>query len=110
MLTIKMNILYKKNTEIDKQKWDRCIDESANGLIYGYSLYLDIMSKNWDGLIMGDYAAIMPVTWNRKYGIYYLYQPFFAASLGIFGNGLTGKIISAFLENIPSKYKYWDIY
>jgi hypothetical protein len=98
------------SAEIDKSKWDACIDKSSNGLIYAYSLYLDHMSRNWDGLIYGDYEAVMPLTWNRKYGIYYLYQPFIAAQLGVFGNGLNTELLTRFLQAVPGKFKYWDIY
>jgi hypothetical protein len=66
------------------------------------------MSKNWDALIMNDYETVMPLTWNKKYGIYYLYQPFFVAHLGVFGNNLSSRIVQLFLENIPVKFKYWD--
>ncbi len=101
---------YLRNKEIDKAKWDACITNAGNGLIYGYSFYLDAMSVHWDGLIMDDYKAVMPLTWKSKYSIHYLCQPFFAASLGIFGNNLSLKIIRSFLQNIPTKFKYWDIY
>lgn len=104
------NIIYLKNKQIDKTKWDTCIATASNGLIYGYSYYLDAMSKHWDGLVLNNYKAVMPITWNRKYGIYYLYQPFFTASLGVFGNNLSAEIVKQFLESIPVKYKYWDIY
>ena len=104
------NITCLKNNEIDKVKWDSCIHNANNGLIYGYSFYLDIMTKHWDGLILNDYEAVMPLTWNRKFGIYYLYQPFFTASLGVFGNIVSADIVNIFLDNIPGKYKYWDIY
>jgi len=106
----KQNIVYLKNEEINKAKWDNCIKNSSNGLIYGYSFYLDAMSKHWDGLVMNDYEAVMPLTWNRKYGIYYLYQPFFTASLGVFGNNLSAGVVKDFLESVPSQFKYWDIY
>lgn len=96
--------------KIDKEKWDKCIAQASNGLIYGYSFYLDIVSKHWDGLILNDYEVVMPLTWNKKYGIYYLYQPYFAASLGVFGNNLSAEILKIFLEKIPEKYKYYDIY
>src|SRR6476469_4432094 len=102
--------VYLTNKEIDKIKWDACISGARNGLVYGYSFYLDHMSKNWDALIMNDYEAVMPLTWNKKYQIEYLYQPFFTASLGIFANRLSAKLVKIFLENIPTKYKYWDIY
>lgn len=103
-------IIYLKNKEIDKKKWDECITNSPNGLIYGYSFYLDHMSKHWGGLVLNDYKAVMPLTWNRKYGFYYLYQPFFCQSLGLFGNNITPELFKDFLNSVPSKFKYWDIY
>ncbi len=102
--------------QIDKKKWDTCIDKAGNGLIYGYSFYLDAMAKNWDGLILSagshtvnDYEAVMPLTWNKKYGFYYLYQPPFTACLGVFGKSISAEIINGFLNSIPAKFKYWDI-
>jgi hypothetical protein len=103
-------IQYLSHHEIDKPKWDRCIKEADNGLIYGYSFYLDHMADHWDGLVLNDYEAIMPVTWNKKYGIYYLYQPFLCAQLGVFGKNVDAKTSKSFLHAIPSKFKYWDIY
>jgi hypothetical protein len=105
-----LKISYLPQANIDKIKWDRCIDNAANGLIYAYSFYLDAMSENWDALILNDYEMVMPLTWKKKYTIYYLYQPFFTASLGIFGNNISAEIVKFFLENIPAKFKYWDFY
>ena len=70
-----IQIRYLTNEQIDKIKWDACIDTASNGLVYAYSFYLDSMAKNWDALVLGDYEAVMPLTWNKKYGFYYLYQP-----------------------------------
>lgn len=103
-------IQYLQHQQIDKKKWDNCINESKNGLIYGYSFYLDAMSPGWDALIIGDYETIMPLTWRKKYTIYYLYQPFFCAQLGIFGNEISREIVESFLRNVPAKFKYWDFY
>ena len=99
-------IFYLEQENIDKQKWDDCIDKAGNGLIYAYSFYLDCMSKHWGALILGDYEAVMPLTWNKKYGICYLYQPFFAAHLGIFGNNLSQTTVKTFLESI-CLYLHW---
>jgi hypothetical protein len=104
------NIQYVPHHEIDKINWDNCIDKAGNGLIYGYSYYLDHMARHWDGLVLNNYQAVMPLTWNRKYGIYYLYQPFLCAQLGVFGKNVNAEISKAFLNAIPSKFKYWDIY
>lgn len=105
-----MPIHYITYQQIDKLKWDACIDSADNGLVYGYSFYLDAMAKHWDGLVLNDYDAVMPLTWNKKYGIAYLYQPPFCASLGVFGNNISAALLNDFLIAIPSKFRYWDIY
>ena len=105
-----MEINYLTYQQIDKAKWDACINKADNGLIYGYSFYLDAMAKHWDALVLGDYEAVMPLTWNKKYSIHYLYQPPFTACLGVFGKLLTAETVNEFLQVIPSKFKYWDIY
>ena len=103
------SIIYLQNKNVDRAKWDRCIDTASNGLIYGYSFYLDTMAKHWDALVMNDYEAVMPLTWNKKYGIYYLYQPFACAALGVFGD-VSEEVVNIFLNKIPNQFKYWDIY
>jgi hypothetical protein len=104
-------IKYISHAEIDKQKWDDCVQHANNGLIYAYSWYLDAMADNWDALVLNDYEAIMPLTWNKKYGIYYLFQPYFCASLGIFSkNEITPAVAEAFLKKIPKRFRYIDIY
>jgi hypothetical protein len=80
-----LKILCLKNAEIDKQKWDSCIDDCGFGLIYASSFYLDIMSPDWQALILNDYQFVMPLTCHKKFGISYLYQPAFTQQLGIFG-------------------------
>ena len=105
-----MAIQYVPYQHIDKRKWDACIDNAGNGLIYGCSFYLDAMAKHWDALVLGDYEAVMPLTWNKKYGIHYLYQPFFTSCLGLFGNNISAALLNDFLQQVPAKFKYWDIY
>ena len=83
-----MAIKYLLYQQVDKQKWDACIGSANNGLIYGYSTYLDAMANNWDALVSGDYELVMPLPWRKKYGVYYLYQPFLTACLGVFGNNV----------------------
>ncbi len=102
-------IRYVERKDIDIVKWDHCVNEASNGLIYAYSYYLDKMSRHWHGLVMGDYESVMPLTWNKKYGLHYLYQPPFTASLGIFGNQFNDDIINTFISAIPQKYKLVEI-
>jgi len=103
------DIRYVKHEDIDPSKWDHCLEEAENGLIYGYSDYLDRMAIHWDGLVYGDYQAVMPLTWNKKFNISYLYQPAFTASLGVFGNGLTDHLVEIFISRIPKKFRLIEI-
>lgn len=102
------NIQYLTRKEIDTALWNACVDKASNGLIYAYSFYLDAMTDNWDALVLNDYEAVMPLPWRKKYGIYYLYQPAFVAQLGLFGNNLTADLLTAFLNAVPKKFRYWD--
>src|SRR5262245_20345245 len=97
-MTETTNIRYLTRNKIDVARWDRCIDRAPNGLIYSYSCYLDTMSRQWDALVMGDYGIVMPLTWNRKYGISYLHQPFLTAQLGVFGENLSPGLLESFLS------------
>lgn len=103
------NIQFIPHHQIDKSKWNHCIDNAGNGLIYAYSFYLDIMAQKWDALVLNDYEIVMPLTWNKKYGIAYLYQPFLTAQLGIFGNGITEKIAGTFIQTAANRFRFTDI-
>ena len=108
-----MSIQYLTYQQINKVKWDACIDKADNGVVYAYSFYLDCMAVNWDALVISsgnEYEMVMPLTWNKKYGIYYLYQPPFTACLGVFGKQVTALQLQNFLDAIPKKFRYWDIY
>lgn len=103
-------ITYLKHSEINYGQWDRCIEQSVNSLVYGYSWYLDIVSPNWDALILDDYQAVMPLTGHRKYYINYLSQPFFTQQLGVFSKqALVQETLIGFLEAIPKKYRFIEI-
>lgn len=103
-----LNIQWLTHQQIDKQKWDACIENAGNGLVYAYSFYLDHMTKHWDALVLNEYEAVMPLTWNKKYGIHYLYQPFLTAQLGLFGKNINAAQLEAFLKAVPGKFKYWE--
>ncbi|HEY6506122.1 MAG TPA: GNAT family N-acetyltransferase [Chitinophagaceae bacterium] len=102
-------IQYLPHQQIDKAKWDNCIANSSNGLIYAYSFYLDHMAQHWDALVMNDYDAVMPLTWNKKYGFKYLYQPFLTAQLGVFGKKISEVLVERFLSAIPGSFKLTEI-
>jgi len=102
-------IKYLQQKEIDKEKWDACISNAPNGLIYAHSFYLDHMAKHWDALVANDYEVVMPLTWNKKYGISYLYQPAFTAQLGVFGKNLNEWLIDELIKQVADKFKLIEI-
>lgn len=80
-----MLIRYLPHTEIDLNRWDQCIEASVNRRSYAFSWYLNgVCRKSWDALVMGHYEAVMPLPWNRKWGLKYIYQPPFSQQLGLF--------------------------
>ncbi|MES2591068.1 MAG: hypothetical protein V4608_04200 [Bacteroidota bacterium] len=92
---------------IDKQKWDRCIQQSANSSIYVYSWYLDAVCANWSALVLNDYETVFPLAPRSKYTISYLYQPFFTRYFGAFSKrALTEQSVNSLFEAIPHKYKF----
>lgn len=98
-------IRYLKHEAIDHAAWNRCISNSLNPQVYGYSWYLEaITAGQWDALVFGDYEAVFPLAWRRKFGLKVVYQPFFCQQLGLFApEGFTGKQAD-FLKAIPKQF------
>lgn len=93
--------------KIDHKKWDACISESSNALIYATSDWLDHLADNWWGIVLNDYKMVMPVPWRSKFGVRYCYHVPFIQQLGIF----CGKKIpneKVFLERLFSICRYGD--
>ena len=111
-MTTDHDIRYVKNGEIDPERWDNCIMNAANSIIYGFHFYLDHMAAGqWDALVLGDYEAVMPLTRRRKFGIGYLYQPPFTQQTGIFSAGpLTPGLIDAFVKTARQYFRFAEIY
>jgi hypothetical protein len=101
-------IRYLKQEEVDTVRWDACIDAAPNGRIYAYSYYLNEMADHWDALVLGNYEAVFPLPWRKKWGIRYLYQPPFTAQLGLFGTDVAVQQ-TAWLQAIPSSFKFGDL-
>jgi len=73
--------------ELNRPQWDALLAQAPDGLIYGLSWYLDIVSPGWAALVKeenGRYVAGLPLPERRKFGLRYLKQPLFAQQLGFF--------------------------
>ena len=94
-----------KHNEINKRRWDDCINKSFNGNIYALSWYLDIVHPNWNALIENDYERVMPLTNSKKFGLSYMFQPFFVQQLGVFSTSqLSQEDVDNFINAIPQQY------
>ena len=101
-------IQYLEHNQIDKKKWDATVEECGN--IYAYSWYLDIVHPGWEALVEEDYQSVMPLTGGKKFGVNYLYQPYFVQQLGVFSKSpINPEMTQAFLDAIPSKYRFAEI-
>jgi len=103
-------ILHLEHHQIDKQKWDACIEQAPNGLIYAFSWYLDTVCSDWEALVVGDYELVMPLVHRRKMGVSVIYQSFTTQQLGVFSQEpVPNEIVVAFLKAIPEKYKLIEV-
>lgn len=103
-------IRYIEQQNIDKAKWDECITNSINGLVYSTSTYLDIMAGQWDALVLGDYEAVLPLPWRKKIGLRYIYPPAFTQQLGLsYLHADKEKFLPTFIKAIPAKFRYIEM-
>ena len=101
-------IQYLTHNQINLNKWDSTIAECGN--IYAYSWYLDIVHPGWEALVEDDYQSVMPLTGGKKFGVNYLYQPYFVQQLGVFSKQpMTKEKVTAFLDAIPKKFRFAEI-
>ena len=102
-----MEIRYVPYGQIDFKKWDKCIDSSLNGTVFGYSWYLNLVCENWEACILDDYEAIMPLPLNSCLRNPAIISPCLAPQLGVFSPRLPApEIIDSFLINLRSKYRF----
>lgn len=105
-----MNIKILSQEEIDFKKWDKCIDSSLNGTVFGYSWYLNLVCENWGALVMDDYEAIMPLPLGSMFNQPAVISPCLAPQLGVFSPRLPApEIIDDFLSLLRTWYKYIKI-
>ena len=103
-------IRYLRNNEIDRVRWDSCIDSIPGVRPYGYSWYLDIMAPGWSALVEGDYETLFPIPGLKKYGIQYITTPIFLQQLGVYSPAINiPGIIDRFLDQIPRHFRLIDL-
>lgn len=101
-----------KQNDLDWDAWDACINQDPSGHFYPFHWYLDMVARQWDALVLGDYELVLPLVHRRKWGVIpYLFRPYGVQQLGIFGaKPVTEDITREFITSIPRSYLHKDIY
>lgn len=104
------NILYLKNKEVDKHRWDKCIAASFNSLIYAQSFYLDAMCPGWSAIADENYKWVFPLTHRTKYGVTYLYQPALTQQLGLFSTIPYNEVpLPDIINLLQKKFRFCEV-
>jgi hypothetical protein len=88
-----VNLIHLKHTDIDKEKWDTCIANSIEPIVFAESWYLDIVSPNWEAIVEQDYSIVFPITISYKYKIALLVNPVITRQLGVFSSGAVSTAV-----------------
>jgi len=97
------------HTEIDRQKWNAIIEQSAYSSLYAKSQFLDVVSPNWEALVLDDYDAVFPIPIKKKLGLTYVVQPIFSQQYAIYSKRtLTATEKNGFVEDLK-RYKHLRI-
>lgn len=104
-----MKIRHLQNFQIDCIRWNECIEHSLSPKAYALSQCLNALS-NWDALVLGDYEAVWPLPWKKKWGIKYIWQPPFLQQLGLFSSEVKHyENCSFWLQAIPRSFFLADM-
>ncbi|WP_048510487.1 hypothetical protein [Chryseobacterium sp. FH2] len=98
-----------KYREINFKKYTECLENSEQRKYSATKDFLDVTSgKNWEILVFGDYEAVMPIPFERKFGcIKLVINPKLCQQLGIFSKKDNVEMNDAFLNSFEKKYNIW---
>jgi hypothetical protein len=102
-------IQHLRRHEIDTERWDACVAAAPNGRLYGTTAFLDRMADAWDGIVMDDYRAVLPLPRRRKFGLDYLCPMPFSGPLAVYGKAPLTQDTLDFLRQVPARYRLWDL-
>lgn len=95
---------------IDPQLWEECIGRSeAQNHLYSQFWYLNHCTSNWGAIVLLDahqnYQFALPVAYRKKFGLKYVYTPFFIQKLSVLGN-YQAEDVAAILRFLLKKFKH----
>ena len=100
----------KENKNIDTVLWDRCVSRSQNGDVFGYSWFLDSVYEKWQGVVKGNYQAVMPLPVNAFLGLKFVKNYKFLNKIDIYSHKeISENDKRIFLETAKSFSKFITI-
>lgn len=90
--------------QLNIEKYTACLNQSVNYRIYAEFWYLDVLTnQQWDCYVYNDYEAVMPIPYQKKFGIKLISQPIYCQQLGIFhSENLSEDVIHQFYKKFKS--------
>lgn len=94
-----------KYNEIDFVKYSQCLENSEQRKYSATKDFLDITAPNqWEILVYGNYEAVMPVPFVRKYGVKIVHNPKLCQQLGVFSSKDDVNLNEKFLNYLENHY------
>ncbi|MFM2306185.1 MAG: hypothetical protein RLZZ367_854 [Bacteroidota bacterium] len=98
-----------KRNDIDERKWNALINTSVQSLPYALSYYLDAVAPDWQALVLGNYEAVFPLPWLRKFGVKCIYQPYYCQQLGLFSKTQPNEPLLQLFFNELGMFSYINL-
>lgn len=91
--------------EIDTVKWNSCVHFATQPGFFGYIWYLNAVSRDWVGLVEGDYETVLPLFYSRDWlGRKVFVQPTHLAPSGPFSQHVMSRPrVLALLRALPPR-------
>jgi hypothetical protein len=104
-------VRFLKHFEIDKQKWDACIEASSSGVICALSWFLDIVAPEWQAVVLEEgetYVSVMPLAGTSKFGFSHLKAAYYCQQLGIISVRPVEylHVAALFLDEISQRFRF----
>lgn len=97
-----------KYQEIDFEKYQNCLENAEQKIYSAEKVFLDVTAKNdWELLVYGDYEAVMPIPFIKKWGFKFVVTPKLTQQLGVFSKNDNPEINELFLDFLQKNYRVW---
>ena len=94
---------------IQENKWHDLMVKYPGLNPYACLEYLDAVCKNWSAFVFNDYEAVLPICWNKKWGVKYIYQPPFLQQMNYVGVTLNQAALDRIKQIIYANFTFIDL-